>query len=79
MVNPPAIKSLIREGKEHQLYNAIQTGSSLGMQTMDTALVKLYNQGHITRESVIEHCIDKAEVERIMNSSSFGFSGNKSW
>ncbi len=79
MVNTPAIKSLIREGKEHQLYNAIQTGSSLGMQTMDTALVKLYNQGHITRESVIEHCIDKAEVERIMNSSSFGFSGNKSW
>jgi len=66
MVNTPAIRSLIREGKDHQLYSAIQTGHSYGMQTMDTALVKLYQSGKITREAVLEHCTDTAEVQRMM-------------
>lgn len=76
MVNTPAVKSLIREGKEHQLYNVIQTGGALGMQTMDMALMKLYNQGHITKESVFERCVDKIEIERMMNNASnFGILG----
>lgn len=64
MVDTPAIRSLIREGKEHQLYNSIQTGQGFGMQTMDTALAKLCIEGKITRESALEHCIDRTELER---------------
>jgi len=70
MVDSPAVRNLIREGKEHQLYSAIQTGHSLGMQTMDTALAKLYYAGKITRETAIEYCVDRAEIERMLKSPS---------
>ena len=71
MVDTPAIRSLIREGKEHQLYSAIQTGQKEGMLTMDQALIKLYNASRITRSSVLEYCVDKNEVERLMQNSFF--------
>ena len=34
----PAVRNLIREGKTHQIYSAMQTGAGVGMQTMDAAL-----------------------------------------
>lgn len=71
MVDTPAIRSQIRDGKEHQLYSSIQTGHAQGMQTMDQALVRLYSQEKISRDSVLEHCIDRVEVERLMHNSFF--------
>lgn len=71
MIDTPAIRSMIRDGKEHQIYSAIQTGHSQGMQTMDQALLKLYSQGKISRETVLEYCIDRVEVERLMHNSIF--------
>ena len=42
MLNPtPAVRNLIREGKTHQIYSVMQTGSSHGMQTMDFSLAEL--------------------------------------
>ena len=41
MVPTPAVRNLIREGKTHQIYSALQTGGQHGMQTMDAALVDL--------------------------------------
>ncbi len=38
LVPTPAVRNLIREGKTHQIYSAIQTGAEYGMQTMDAAL-----------------------------------------
>jgi len=52
MIATPAIRSLIREGKIHQIYSAIQTGSREGMRTMNVSLVKLYSQGLISYENV---------------------------
>ncbi|MCX7773787.1 MAG: ATPase, T2SS/T4P/T4SS family, partial [Clostridia bacterium] len=71
MVDTPAIRTMIRDGKEHQLYSAIQTGQAQSMQTMDQALMRIYNQGRISRDAVLEYCIDKNEVERLMNNSFF--------
>ncbi|NMA67532.1 MAG: type IV pilus twitching motility protein PilT [Clostridiaceae bacterium] len=71
MVDTPAIRSMIRDGKEHQIYSTIQTGHAQGMQTMDQALIRLYNQKKISRHSVLEYCIDRVEVERLMNNSFF--------
>jgi twitching motility protein PilT len=68
MVDTPAIRSLIREGKEHQLNNAIQTGQEFGMQTMDFALQKLFLEGKITIETALEYCIDRKEMERLLHS-----------
>ena len=36
LVPTPAVRNLIREGKTHQIYSALQTGAQFGMQTMDT-------------------------------------------
>ncbi len=47
MVGSPAIRNLIREGKVAQMYSAIQTGSTTGMQTLDQSLQQLVLQGHI--------------------------------
>ena len=38
MVATPAIRNLIREGKVHQIYSAMQAGGRYGMQTMDMSL-----------------------------------------
>jgi twitching motility protein PilT len=50
MIGTPAIRNLIRESKIAQMYSAIQTGSSLGMQTMDQCLKTMVSKGTITRE-----------------------------
>ena len=49
-VPTPAIRNLIREGKTHQIYSAIQTSGATGMQTMDAHLAQLVRQGKITRQ-----------------------------
>ena len=48
MVATPAVRSLIREGKTHQLPTVIQTNAKLGMQTMDKAIMDLVQKGLIS-------------------------------
>ena len=50
MVGTPAISALIREGKTHQIYSAIQTGTNSGMCTMEKSLADLQQAGLITEE-----------------------------
>ncbi|MGI6407825.1 MAG: type IV pilus twitching motility protein PilT [Gammaproteobacteria bacterium] len=54
MLGTPAIRNLIREDKVAQMYSAIQTGGSIGMQTLDSCLSKLLSSGKITRDSARE-------------------------
>ena len=50
MLATPAVRSLIREGKTHQLPTVIQTNAKLGMQTMDKAIMDLVQKGLISYE-----------------------------
>jgi twitching motility protein PilT len=50
MMGTPAIRNLIREGKVAQMYSAIQTGQSVGMQTLDQCLQDLVRRGVVARE-----------------------------
>jgi twitching motility protein PilT len=50
MIATPAIRNLIREDKVAQMYSAIQTGSSVGMNTLDQCLEDLVQKRAITRE-----------------------------
>ncbi len=50
MRGTPAIRNLIREDKIAQMYSAIQTGGSIGMQTMDQCLTQLVDQRLVSRE-----------------------------
>jgi twitching motility protein PilT len=47
MLGTPAIRNLIREAKVAQMYSSIQTGQSLGMQTLDQALVEMVRRNVI--------------------------------
>jgi len=48
MVGTPAIRNLIREAKIAQMYSAIQTGSNMGMQTLDSNLTDLVRRNVIS-------------------------------
>lgn len=50
MLGTSAIRNLIREDKVAQMYSAIQTGGSLGMQTLDSALKTLVTKGVIAAD-----------------------------
>jgi twitching motility protein PilT len=48
MIATPAIRNLIREAKIAQMYSAIQTGSNVGMQTLDQTLTDLVRRNVIS-------------------------------
>ena len=50
MIGTPAIRNLIREDKIAQMYSAIQTGGSVGMQTLDACLKRLVVTGVISAQ-----------------------------
>jgi twitching motility protein PilT len=60
LIGTSALTSIIREGKISQINSMIQTGASLGMQTMDQHLMKLIEEERITPEAAYEKAIDKA-------------------
>ena len=45
MIGTPAIRNLVRENKIAQMYSVIQTGQSMGMQTLDQNLADLVRRG----------------------------------
>jgi len=49
-----AIRNLVREGKTHQIYSAMQAGAQQGMQTMDQCLAELVRQQRVTFEHALE-------------------------
>jgi twitching motility protein PilT len=59
MVGIPAIRNLIREDKVAQMYSAIQTGQSYGMQTLDQNLQDFVKRGLITKIQAREYAKDK--------------------
>ncbi len=50
MIGTPAIRNLVREGKVAQMYSVIQTGQSMGMQTLDQNLKLLVSRGTVDIE-----------------------------
>jgi twitching motility protein PilT len=58
LVATSAARNHIRERKEHNLYSEMQTGRKLQMQTMDAALLDLYQQGEITYDVALSHARD---------------------
>jgi twitching motility protein PilT len=59
MVGTPAIRNLIREDKVAQMYSAIQTGQSSGMQTMDQSLQELVQRGTVSRLEARTRAVNK--------------------
>lgn len=54
----PAVRALIRDGRTHQIRNAIQTGQDEGMQTMEQALESLISKRRLSRKTATAFCND---------------------
>ena len=65
MTVTPAIQNLIREGKTHQIDNAI-SGAGSGMLSMDSELARLAREGLITKETARAYAIHPETMERQM-------------
>ncbi len=63
MVATPAIRTMIRDGKTHQLFKDIQTGGDLGMQTLDNHLFWLLKKGYIDYEHAAAKCSNLGDFE----------------
>lgn len=66
MIATPAIRNLIREGKTHQIASSIQTGISMGMQSMDGSIANLYREGKISREEAISFAVDPESLMKMI-------------
>jgi twitching motility protein PilT len=66
LVPNPAVRNLIREGKTHQIYSVLQTGSAQGMQTMDAALVSLVRTGKVSQKLAEERSSSPEELRRLL-------------
>jgi twitching motility protein PilT len=66
LVPTPAVRNLIREGKTHQIYSAIQTSGSLGMQTMDAHLAQLVRANRISAKLAEQRASVPEELKRLL-------------
>ena len=62
-----AIRSLIRDGKVHQMDNVIYSSMDEGMITMDTDLLRLYKAGIISKENALFYATNQdAMAKKLM-------------
>jgi twitching motility protein PilT len=66
LVATPAVRNLVREGKIHQIYSAMQAGGRFGMQTMDQGLANLVKAGKVAFEVAEEQCHAPDELRRLL-------------
>jgi twitching motility protein PilT len=73
MIPNPAIKNLIREDKLHQVYSQMQMGQAgSGMQTMNQALLALYQKRTITVEEALAHSGEVDELRSMIEGKAVG-------
>lgn len=68
LVATPAVRNIIREGKNYQLEAVIQTGAEYGMQSMDRVLIDLVHSGTISYDEARNYAVDVQELDRLMRS-----------
>lgn len=66
MLVSDAVRSLIREGKSHQLDNVISTSSNLGMITLDSSLALLVHKEQITEEDAFQFAVNPEMLRRLV-------------
>ena len=66
LIATPAVRSLVRESKAHQIYSAIQTSQKEGMRTMNQALNELYANDQISYEDAIARSLYPDELEKLI-------------
>lgn len=67
MVLTPAIRTLIRERKVHQIDGIIYTSSAANMVSMDTSILNLYKAGIISKETAIDEAVNPEMMIKRIN------------
>lgn len=65
LIKNNAVSNMIREGKSAQLYSAMQTGSAVGMKTLEFSLSELIKQNLITPEDALLKSQRPNELRRL--------------
>ena len=65
MVATPAIRTLIREGKTHQIYSDIQAGGEHGMISLDQYLIDLLKSRYIDYDEALTRSSNPRDFERL--------------
>lgn len=60
----PAISNMIRDSKNYQIDNLIQTSGNLGMISMDQSIISLYQKGEITEETAMLFATNPEQIKR---------------
>ena len=69
LVNTSAVANLIRQGKLDQLETSMQAGAATGMQTMDMALMELFEKGQISGDNAYLQANNKAKFKELREGS----------
>ncbi|MGH8193206.1 MAG: type IV pilus twitching motility protein PilT [Woeseiaceae bacterium] len=69
LVNTSAVANLIRQGRMDQLETAMQSGGSVGMQTMDSALMDLVERRFVSGKEAYQQANNKTKFQQIKDQS----------
>jgi twitching motility protein PilT len=70
MIPNPAIRNLIRDSKDQQIYSQMQIGQArFGMQTMNQALRELYERNLITLKDTMERSPNRDEFQQMLGTT----------
>ena len=64
MTVTPAIRTMIRDNKVHQIDGAIYASSKEDMLSMDTSLYRLYKDGIITKETALNYAVNPEMLQK---------------
>lgn len=63
LINTPAVANMIRENQIAQLYTAMQSGSALGMHTLDQDLARLVEEGTVSQQVARGAAVDPKNLD----------------
>ena len=66
LIGTPAVRTLIREGKGHELDLVIETSSDVGMVSLNRSLVDLVRRGEITMEQAASYSLNTDEFRMLL-------------
>jgi twitching motility protein PilT len=66
LIVTPAVANSIKDGNEHHMQSAIQTGAAEGMITLERSLAALIGAGKITRETAFRYAIDQQALQKLL-------------
>jgi len=66
LINTPAVRTLIREGRAHEIDSVIETNYEIGMVSLDRSLAALIRDGEITMKDAVNYSLNPKSLEALI-------------